>query len=169
MEDVSNWSTGEGADVILDITTSTEFSKVGKSMKITVEVLGEEDALANLELPPDPQLAGYDGITLWSYVSERIPLGRLGLVVEEKDRSQYIYFRMRSLKKTGWVKDTVPFSDLRLSPWEEPHSFDENGQLDLDQLDRLTITFGGVPGAIPGTYVLYLDELNLFKYQEASE
>jgi len=169
MEDVSNWFSSEGPDLIVDITESTEFSKAGKSMKITLEVLGEEDAWGDVNLP-NLQLTGYDGITIWSYVPERVPLGKLGMFVEEEDYSAYTYFdRMRSLKKTGWVKDTVPFSDLRLSTWEEPYNFDENGQLDLDQLDKLGINFGGGTGAIPGTYVIYLDELNLFKYQNVSE
>jgi KaiC/GvpD/RAD55 family RecA-like ATPase len=169
MEDVSNWFSSEGPDVILDITESTEFSKNGKSMKITVEVLGEEDAWADVNLP-SPQLTGYDGITIWSYVPEPVPLGKIGLFIEEGDYSTYVYFdRMRSLKKTGWFKDTVHFSDLRLSSWEEPNNFDENGQLDLDQLDKLGINFGGGPGAKTGTYVIYLDELNLFKYNSTSE
>ncbi|MEE8168345.1 MAG: RAD55 family ATPase [Candidatus Hydrothermarchaeales archaeon] len=166
MEDVGNWFPMEGPEALLDITQSTEFSKAGKSMKVSVEILGEEDSFAAIGLIKT-QLAGYDGITIWSYVPEPLSLGRLALSLEEKDRSRYMYFRMRSFKKEGWVKDRVPFSGFRLDPWGD--NFDENSQLDLDQVEMFSISVGGGPEIPLGTYVFYLDELNLFKYQNISE
>jgi KaiC/GvpD/RAD55 family RecA-like ATPase len=166
MEDTNNWYPMEGGGAFLDIAESTEFSKVGKSMKVSVEIVSEEDSYAFVALTM-PQLTGYDGVTIWSYVPEPVPLGRLGLSLEEKGGARYSYLRMRNLKKVGWIKDTIPFSAIRLDPWGNTQ--DENGQLDLDQVKLISINIGGGPGAKPGTYVFYLDELNLFRYQNASE
>jgi hypothetical protein len=91
----------------------------------------------------------------------------LELSLEEEIGGQYIYMRMRNLNKVGWIKDTVPFSDLRKSPWD--YREDKNRQLDIDQVRFISINAGGGPDREPGTYVFYLDELNLFKYQNASE
>jgi len=168
MEDDGNWGQFEGPDAILDFATSTEFTKAGKSMKLTLQILGIEEAysgfyIRNPEL--GSQLAGYDGITVWSYVPEPLPLGRLALNLEEEGGSRYDYQRMRRFKQAGWVKDIILFSDLRPDQWG---NIDENGQLDLDQVQSLTLSPGGHEVPL-GTYVFYLDELNLFKYQETSE
>ncbi len=166
MEDAGNWFPFEGPDAIVDITESTEFSKIGKSIKITVELLGGEEAHAGIELF-NAQVAGYDGITIWSYVPEPLPLGRLMVNIGEEDNSRYMNMRLRSTKRTGWIKDIVPFSDFRLEPWGD--NFDENGQLDPDQVIMLSISAGGGPEPPPGRYVYYVDELNLFKYKDISE
>jgi hypothetical protein len=100
-------------------------------------------------------------------VPEPTSLGRLELSLEEEGGSRYMYMRMRNLNKVGWVKDTIPFSDVRESPWSDYR--DKNGQLDLDQVKLISISIGGGPGGELGTYVFYLDELNLFKYQNAPE
>ncbi len=151
----------------MDISDSTEFSQVGKSMKVSLEIVDLEDEGRGSVMLPNPKLDGYDGVTIWSYVDEPVPLGRLQFSLEEEGGARYSYMRMRNLKKVGWIKDTIPFSDIRLSPWS---SFeDENSQLDIDHIKMLSIDFGGGPGTSLGTYVFYLDELNLFKYQNASE
>ncbi len=166
MEDISNWYPMEGGGAFLDIAESTEFSKVDKSMKVSIEILDEQDSFAAVGLA-NPDLAGYDGVTIWSYVPEPIPLGRLELSLEEKGNARYTYMRMRNLNRAGWIKDIIPFSDIRLSPWGEYR--DENDQLDIDQVKFISINVGGGPSSRTGTYVFYLDELNLFKYQNVSE
>jgi KaiC/GvpD/RAD55 family RecA-like ATPase len=166
MEDAGNWFPMEGAGAYLDISESTEFSKVDKSMKVSIEMISEYDSYASIGLVT-PELAGYDGLTIWSYVDEPIPLGRLEMAFEEKGGARYTYMRMRNLNKVGWVKDVVPFSDVRESPWSDYR--DENGQFDIDEVKVLNIEVGGGPGGGLGTYVFYLDELNLFKYQNTTE
>ncbi len=167
METVNNWLPFEGTGAILDIAESTEFSKAGKSMRIRVEIKGRKHDFSAVLLF-NPQLAGYDGLTLWSYVPEPVPVGRLGMVLKEKDGSDYWYINMRSLKKEGWIKDAIPFSTLGLRPGGD--NYDENGQLDLDQVTMLGISVGSVgPTSFSGTYEIYLDELNLFKYQNSLE
>ncbi len=167
MEKVSNWFPFEGPGAVLGITESTEFSKVDKSMKVRVEILSAEGAFAAVGFPSS-QLTGYDGLTLWSYVPEPVPVGRLGIILKEKDESDYLYLNMRSLKKEGWVKDTIPLSAFRLRPGED--NYDENDQLDIDQVEVLFIVLGGFgPTSFTGTYDVYLDELNLFKYQSTSK
>lgn len=166
MEDINNWYPFEGAGAFLDIAESTEFSKVGKSMKVTVEIKDEQDSYAFVGLP-EPDLVGYDGLTIWSYVPEPIPLGRLELSLEEEGNARYNYMRSRNLNKVGWVKDTIPFSGFRKDPWG---GFpDDNNQLDIDQVKFISINIGGGPGSELGTYVFYLDELNLFRYENATE
>jgi hypothetical protein len=165
MEDINNWYPNEGDNAFVDIAESTEFSKVGKSMKVSVEILGEEDNHAEIKLF-DPDLVGYDGVTILSYVPEPLPLGRLEFVLEEEGDARYMYTRMRSLNKAGWIKDTIPFSGIRPSPWGRR---DENGQLDLDRVKSISINFGGGRNGVLGTHVFYLDELNLFRYQNESE
>ena len=161
MEDIDNWYIMEGPGAFVDIAESTEFSKVGKSMKVSIEILDEEDSYVSVGLA-NPDLVGYDGVTIWSYVPEPVPMGRLGLSLEEEGNARYTYMRMRNLNKAGWIKDTIPFSNIRRDPWA---SFeDENNRLDLDQVRFISINIGGGPSSELGTYVFYLDELNLFKY-----
>jgi hypothetical protein len=100
-------------------------------------------------------------------VPEPTSLGRLELSLEEEGGSRYMYMRMRNLNKVGWVKDVIPFSDVRESPWSDYR--DKNGQLDLDQVKLISISIGGGPGGELGTHVFYLDELNLFRYETAPE
>ncbi|MEE8402538.1 MAG: RAD55 family ATPase [Candidatus Hydrothermarchaeaceae archaeon] len=166
MEDIGNWYPMEGGGAFLDIAESTEFSKVGKSMKVSIEIVSAEDSYAFVGLS-NPDLAGYDGVTIWSYVPEPIPLGRLSLSLEEEGGARYTYMRMRNLKRGGWIKDTIPFADIRKDPWGNVE--DENGRLDIDQVKFLSINVGGGPGSDLGIYVFYLDELNLFRYQNVSE
>lgn len=167
MEDANLWYPFEGEGAFLDITESTSFSILDNSIKITLEVLSNEDSYAGMN-SFEPKLTGYDGITFWSFTAEPLPLGRLMLVLQEEDGSRYVNFRMRSLKKTGWIQDVVPFSSLRSDPWGDGR-FDENGQLDLDQVQMISIsTGGGGPEIEIGTYVYYLDELNLFRYQNTT-
>jgi hypothetical protein len=110
------------------------------------------------------EFEGYDGITLWSYVPEATS-GRVVFFLKEEDGSDYWYLQGRSLKKTGWVKDVVPFSDFALRFGDD--NSDENNQLDLDQIGMFIIaagTFGG-SNQPASTQDIYLDELNLFRYQ----
>lgn len=167
MEDINTWYPFEGEGAFLDLSQSSSVSMIDNSIKVTLEVVSEEDSYAGMNLF-NPEIAGYDGITIWSYTLEPLPLGRLMLVVMEEDGSRYVNFRMRSLKKTGWIQDVVPFSSLRSDPWGSGR-FDENGKLDLDEVEMISMSTGGGPDSTPGTYVYYLDELNLFNYQNTTE
>jgi KaiC/GvpD/RAD55 family RecA-like ATPase len=169
MEDVGSWFLLEGASVILDIAESTEFSKVGKSLRVDVEILGGEETFAGIGLF-NPEIRGYDGLTVWSYAPEPFPVGRLGMLIKEKDGSDYWYLRMRSLKQEGWVKDIVPFDDFRLRPpGPEGENYDENNRLDLDQAEILIISVSSFgPTDFKGRFTIFIDELNLFRYQNVS-
>lgn len=63
-------------------------------------------------------------------------------MLHEKDGGDYIVDTNRSLNASGYQKLIIPIDRFQLAPW----SGDKDGQLNIKQIERIVIGWGGYFG-----------------------
>lgn len=138
--ELTGWTKNSSPTIDLNFSIDSQMPHSGnKSLKLRYDLLKDQPFIGfvekNLGLVQDWR--DFDAIKLWTSLPKPADdLVALSIMLYEKDGSAYIAQHTRSLKTSGWEETAVSFSKFFLAgDW----TFDENGQLDLDQIQKISI------------------------------
>ena len=140
--DPGQWSVGQDPAVQSTLTTPNEGPEGGACMKYVFTVPGGRHMYCIPGVPvPAADLEGYTGLRFTYKAS--IPEGMGGLLVTlcERGGAQY-WADPQPPPSPDWTTITIPFGGLKLAAWTK----DDNNQLDLSDIVRVTIGCHGAAG-----------------------
>lgn len=138
--DASLWGVGADAAVKQTLTIVDEGPGATPCMRFDFDVPGGSHmyAIPSVGLP-ELEWEGYGALRL-TWKGNTPPGMTTLLMLMESDGSQYMAEPAPTIP-TDWQTLTVPFADFKLGGWTQ----DENGQLDLTQVNRIATGMHGTP------------------------
>jgi hypothetical protein len=163
---LSPWKKFKHHTVDINFTQDTEIFKEGNmSMKIDYTFHDNKKmfvAFLIKDLGRGQDWSAYDAIGLWSNVPERaIDLRDLSVMVYEEDGSAYIAQNVRDLRKTGWERARVTFSNFIYS--SGGRSKNKESKPDLKQIRKISFGIFQPVRFEDKSFSIYIDDIRLLK------
>jgi hypothetical protein len=154
-DDASLWTVGRDPSAEGKLAIRNEGPAGRPCMRFEFALPGGQHVFALPALAlPDTELVGYRALR-FAYKA-KLPAGINGLLVslQERNHAQY-YAEPAPAPSDDWKTVTIPFDTLKLGAWTK----DENGQLDLGEVESLIIGVHGTATDRSGTGLIWVTDV----------